>query len=212
MEIIRVKRETDYTVVSNVYLKDPNLSLRAKGLFTLVLSFPVGWQLSVNGLLAITTEGRDAVKNTIKELIEKGYCSIAKVRGESGKFSENEYTFFESPFTEKPSTVKPSTVKRTQLNTDLIKDLSNNKYKEKIEKFSLQLKGDEIMDGLKLQYSSYKIDKSLSEVKEYHSSLKTKNLTYDKFKEHFYNKLTSTKEKPTKEKFSSGSTFNQSEL
>lgn len=89
----RVKRTSGYTIMSNYHLRDMNLSLKASGLLSLVLSLPEDWQYSVKGLTAIVKEGESAVKSALQELEQHGYLR----RTESGKFQGLEYIFLEYP-------------------------------------------------------------------------------------------------------------------
>ena len=73
MAVYRVERTRDYTVMSNYHLKDTSLSLKAKGLLSMFLSFPEDWNYSTRGLAAICKEGVDAIGSTIKELEKAGY-------------------------------------------------------------------------------------------------------------------------------------------
>lgn len=69
--IIRNKKDKDYTVMSNYHFRDTNLSLRAKGLLSLMLSLPNNWSFSINGLCKICNESRTTISNTLKELRDK---------------------------------------------------------------------------------------------------------------------------------------------
>ena len=80
-EVIRVEKTKDYTVISNRHLKDIRLSLKAKGLLTMMLSLPDGtWELSIEGLSKICKDGKSAVTSALKELESAGYYSKRKVR------------------------------------------------------------------------------------------------------------------------------------
>lgn len=79
MAILRVNKNSDYTVVSNIHLKDKRLSLKAKGLLTLMLSLPDNWDYSIKGLCAICKENETAISSAIKELKENGYVVINKL-------------------------------------------------------------------------------------------------------------------------------------
>ena len=85
MAVYRVERTRDYTVMSNYHLKDTSLSLKAKGLLSMFLSFPDDWNYSTRGLAAICKEGVEAIGNTIKELEQAGYnrsfCPMGIVLG-----------------------------------------------------------------------------------------------------------------------------------
>ena len=73
MAIIRVEKQKNYTVMSNHHLQDGNLSLKAKGLLSMMLSLPEDWVYSVEGLVSLCKEGRDAVRSALTELEDTGY-------------------------------------------------------------------------------------------------------------------------------------------
>lgn len=142
--------------MSNHHLKNTELSLRAKGLLSQILSLPENWDYTIAGLAAINKEGKDAVRAAVQELEKAGYIERRQTMDTGGKFSGNEYVVHEypvsasplsgfpttvlptteKPSTEKPSTEKPSTEKPltenpTQLNKDLLnKDKSKKKSKK----------------------------------------------------------------------------------
>lgn len=106
MAIIRTQKNTNYTVMSNRHLRDQNLSLKAKGLLSMVLSLPENWDYSIAGLVAICKENETAVNSCIKELKTYGYLKVTKERNEKGQF-EYVYTFLEIPDIEKPGVENP---------------------------------------------------------------------------------------------------------
>ena len=97
MAIYRVERTRDYTVMSNCHLKDTALSLKAKGLLSLILSLPDDWNYSTRGLASICKEGVELVGSTIKELEKAGYIVRRQLRGEDGKLGAVEYIIYEKP-------------------------------------------------------------------------------------------------------------------
>lgn len=101
MAVFRVERTRDYTVMCNHHLKDSNLSLKAKGLLSMMLSLPNEWNYTTRGLAAICKEGVDAIGKTLKELELAGYIIRRQLRGKDGRISDTEYTIFEKP--RKPS-------------------------------------------------------------------------------------------------------------
>lgn len=132
MAIIRVEKDTDYTVMKNVHLKDKNLTLKAKGLLSVVLSLPNDWDYSLNGLVALCKEEITAVRSAIKELEDNKYLVRNQSQDELGKF-DYEYIFYEVPYigfphTDNPYTEEPHTENHTQLNTNNkdTKELSTN--------------------------------------------------------------------------------------
>lgn len=133
MAVFRVEKSKNYTVMSNHHLKNSELSLRAKGLLSQILSLPEDWDYTIAGLAKINKEGKDAVRAAIQELEKAGYIERRQTMDAGGKFSGNEYVVYEcpqsdpplsgfpttvSPTTEKPSTGKPLTENPTQLNKE----------------------------------------------------------------------------------------------
>jgi len=99
MAVIRVEKNGNYTTMCNVHLRDGNLSLKAKGLLSLMLSLPDSWDYSVAGLVKITREGKTVILSTLKELKEAGYIVVKKFfpnETDSGRY-EYEYTVYEVP-------------------------------------------------------------------------------------------------------------------
>ena len=112
MAVIRVEKNKNYTVMSNVHLRDKALSLKAKGLLSLILSLPDDWQYNVKGLAAISKEGRSGITSGLQELEAAGYLERRQLRGEHGKLAQVEYVVFEAPrppLAENPATAKPAT-------------------------------------------------------------------------------------------------------
>ena len=96
MEIIRVIKNKDFSIISNNIFKDKKLSLKAKGLLALLLSLSDNWKLSVSGLNSILKEGHRSIRSTINELIEFKYMERHQVR-ENGKILYWNYTVYENP-------------------------------------------------------------------------------------------------------------------
>ena len=122
MAVFRVNKTGDYTVISNTHFKEKNMSLKAKGLLSLMLSLPDNWDYSVNGLASLSKDGKDSVMNTLTELEKFGYLKRTKNVDSGGRFAGYDYDIFEKPNTEKPypenpDTEKPNTENPPQLNT-----------------------------------------------------------------------------------------------
>jgi len=98
--IFRVEKNKNFTVISNHHLRDKNLSLKAKGLLTLMLSFSDDWDYTLNGLVAISKDGIDATRTTLDELEKNGYLKRQRSRNALGQLQVTEYTVYEHPFTE----------------------------------------------------------------------------------------------------------------
>ena len=112
MAVYRVEKTHDYTVMANHHLRDERLSLKAKGLLSMLLSLPDDWEISIRGLASIVTDGVGAVQTGINELIEAGYIVRRRQHAESGAFAGFEYIIHEvPPCTENPYTANPYTGK-----------------------------------------------------------------------------------------------------
>lgn len=97
MPVIKVHKNSNYTVMSNIHLRDKELSLKAKGLLSVVMSLPENWDYSIAGLVAICKENETAVRSALNELKQYGYLIIDKIlpdKSQSGRF-EYIYNFYE---------------------------------------------------------------------------------------------------------------------
>ena len=112
MAVYRVEKTHDYTVMANHHLRDERLSLKAKGLLSMLLSLPDDWEISIRGLASIVTDGVGAVQTGINELIEAGYIVRRRQHADTGAFAGFEYIIHEiPPCTENPYTANPYTGK-----------------------------------------------------------------------------------------------------
>lgn len=107
MAVFRIDKTRDYTVMSNHHLRNTNLSLKAKGLLSLMLSLPENWDYTTKGLSKICKDGIDSICSTIKELEQHGYIIRQRVRNEKGQLTTVEYTILEAPETASPKQEKP---------------------------------------------------------------------------------------------------------
>lgn len=103
MATFRVNKTSDYTVISNYHLREKEMSLKAKGLLTLMLSLPEDWDYSISGLASICAENETAIKTGLKELKKFGYLRISKIfpsKERGNKKIEYVYEIFEKPLGE----------------------------------------------------------------------------------------------------------------
>lgn len=137
MAVFRVERNTGYTVMSNHHLRNKELSLKAKGLLSQMLSLPEDWDYTLAGLSYINREKIDAIRTAIWELEKAGYITRRQGRDEKGKMTAIEYTIYEQPqppqlenpilenptagkpILENPTTDNPTLENPTQLNKDI---------------------------------------------------------------------------------------------
>lgn len=124
MAVFRVERTKDYTVMANHHLRNTALSLKAKGLLSLMLSLPDSWDYTTRGLAAICRDGVDAIRTTVRELERNGYVIRRRIRNAQGQLTVTEYTILErpqpkreNPVLEKPAQEKPTLENPTQSNT-----------------------------------------------------------------------------------------------
>ena len=135
MGVFRVNKNKNYTVMSNVHLRDKALPLKAKGLLSLMLSLPEDWDYSMRGLAKLSADGLDSTRAAVKALERSGYVVRRQLYDSRGRFSNNEYTVFEipqpsspssdlpltgKPSTEKPSSDAPLSEKPSQINTEQV--------------------------------------------------------------------------------------------
>ena len=144
MAVFRVEKTKGYTVMSNHHLRNPDLTLKAKGLLSQMLSLPENWDYTLKGLSSINRESIDAIRTAVWELEKAGYITRRQGRDEKGKLAAIEYTIFEqpqppelenpttdnplleNPTPDKPTPDNPVSENPTQLNKELsTKELSN---------------------------------------------------------------------------------------
>ncbi len=97
MAVLRVEKNKGYTVMSNHHLKNKELSLKSKGLLSIILSLPDEWDYSTRGLAAICKEGVECIGNTLKELEAAGYVIRNRLRDDKGRITDTEYVIYEVP-------------------------------------------------------------------------------------------------------------------
>ena len=142
MSVFKIEKNNNFTVMSNYHLKDRNLSYKAKGLLSFMLSLPDDWDYSLAGLCSISKESKDGIRSILKELQEHQYLEIEKVRGNRGYFEYN-YLIYEiphcieedsekiNPDRENPYLDNPYLETPTQINTNII---NTNKQIDKDDK------------------------------------------------------------------------------
>lgn len=140
---VQIHKNDGFTVLSNKFIRDENLSIKALGLLTFMLSLPPNWDYSIAGLTKVRKEGYESIKNTIKELITLNYIRRDKVRLENGRF-KHIYHIYDEPVANElkrdnlpggsfPGVVEPDMVNQREINKEEIN--SNNKDKnENIDK------------------------------------------------------------------------------
>lgn len=116
MAVFRVEKTRDYTVMANHHLKNRTLTLKAKGLLSLMLSLPENWDYTLKGLSLISVESIDAIREAVKELERTGYIVRSRERNDKGQLKGAEYIIYEQPHLpdEPPAPEKPMLENPTQ--------------------------------------------------------------------------------------------------
>lgn len=138
MSKVRVHKTGNFTIMSNYHFKEKKMSLKAKGLLSLMLSLPDDWNYSVSGLVSLSKDGKDSVMSALSELEKFGYLTRERLLNSKGQFAGIEYNIYEEPqqeipIAEKPiedkqKAEKPISGKPALLNTNSIKDLNNKLF------------------------------------------------------------------------------------
>ena len=107
MAVFRIEKTRDYTVMANHHLRNTELSLKAKGLLSLMLSLPEEWDYTTKGLARICKDGVDSICAGVRELEDHGYVVRERIRNPNGQLGAIEYTILEQPRTSEPKREKP---------------------------------------------------------------------------------------------------------
>lgn len=102
MSLFRVHKTKDFTIMSNTHFKEREMSLKAKGLLSLMLSLPDDWSYNIKGLCALSKDGKDSVMSALSELEKFGYLTRTRETDSKGRFSGVRYDIFETPQHENP--------------------------------------------------------------------------------------------------------------
>lgn len=179
MAIFRIEKNKNYTIMSNYHLKEKEMSLKAKGLLSLMLSLPNNWDYTIEGLVTICKENETAIKSTLKELKCFGYLEILRVKNQKGQF-EYEYNIYEKPQSKKPEVENlgvenPSVENQGQLNTNKQKTKNKKEKKEKA-KTDIDLVIDETNYNNELKEMIYEFIKMRKTIKKPMTTIAVKRL------------------------------------
>lgn len=113
MSVFRINKNNNYTVMSNHHFKERGMSLKAKGLLSLMLSLPDDWDYNVSGLVRLSKDGKDSVMTALAELEKHGYLVRRQLTNDKGQFNGIEYNIFEEPQKELAIAAKPISANET---------------------------------------------------------------------------------------------------
>lgn len=139
MAVFRIEKTKDYTVMSNHHLRNQALSLKSKGLLSLMLSLPEDWNYTTRGLAAICKEGTDSIGSALKELEKAGYIVRNRLRDKKGKITDVEYVIYETPQKpgqDQPEQGEPDTGKPHTENPDMDLPCPENRQQLNIDRFN----------------------------------------------------------------------------
>ena len=131
MSVARTHHTEDYTCMSNHHFKDKRLSLKAKGLLSLMLSLPDTWDYNIKGLATLSSDGETAVRSAVTELEDYGYVKRTPIRV-NGRIADWEYDIYELPLVENPQVENPlqenkdNKILKNQILIDEIKTISKD--------------------------------------------------------------------------------------
>ena len=122
MAIHRIHKTKDYSIMGNYHFREKEMSLKAKGLLSLMLSLPDEWDYSIDGLAKMSKDGKSSVISALKELEEHGYVKKYVIRKENGQILKHDYDVYEkphseNPYVDNPDVEKPDVENQPQLNT-----------------------------------------------------------------------------------------------
>ena len=80
MAVFRVEKNHSYTVMANHHLRDERLSLKSKGLLSLILSLPDDWRISIEGMTQFSADGKDTIRSAIRELTDAEIAAYIKTK------------------------------------------------------------------------------------------------------------------------------------
>lgn len=133
MAVFRIEKTRDYTVMANHHLRNTKLSLKAKGLLSLMLSLPEDWDYTTKGLAKICKDGVDSICSTVNELEEHGYVIRERIRNAKGQLTDIQYTILEQPKPPQPGQGNPAQLNtKKSSNQGLNTDLSNTEVSNPI--------------------------------------------------------------------------------
>lgn len=118
MSVFRINKTNNYTVMSNHHFKEKKMSLKAKGLLSLMLSLPDDWDYSISGLATLSKDGKDSIMSALAELEKFGYLTRTRLTNEKGQFAGVEYNIFEIPQPKNPTSEKPNSANENSENSN----------------------------------------------------------------------------------------------
>lgn len=158
MTVFRIHKTANYTVMANYHFKEREMSLKSKGMLSLMLALPDTWCYSISGLTKLSKDGKDSVMSALQELEKFGYLTRKQMVNSKGQFCGVEYHIFEEPQRENPDAAlqdaaiqkaaKPNAENREQLNTNSIKEKEDKDIKVSSTKGEAAITEEQLFETL----------------------------------------------------------------
>lgn len=168
MSVVRVHKNANFTIMSNHHFKEKKMSLKAKGLLSLMLSLPEDWNYSISGLVTLSKDGKDSVMSALGELETFGYLERTRMINSKGQFSGIEYNIYEEPQTKNPVEENPildnpilgytNAENPPQLNTNKLNTNNNKIIKESNTKVDIDIFEDILKDVVNVDLRNLYVD------------------------------------------------------
>lgn len=168
MSVVRVHKNANFTIMSNHHFKEKKMSLKAKGLLSLMLSLPEDWNYSIAGLVKLSKDGKDSVMSALGELEVFGYLERTRMINSKGQFTGIEYNIYEEPQTKNPVEDNPildnpildiaNEENPTQLNTNKLNTNNNKIIKESNTKVDIEIYEDILKDIVNVELRNLYVD------------------------------------------------------
>lgn len=168
MSVVRVHKNANFTIMSNHHFKEKKMSLKAKGLLSLMLSLPEDWNYSISGLVTLSKDGKDSVMSALGELETFGYLERTRMINSKGQFSGIEYNIYEEPQTKNPVEDNPildnpilgytNAENPLQLNTNKLNTNNNKIIKESNTKGDIDIFEDILKDIVNVELRNLYVD------------------------------------------------------
>lgn len=176
MSVFRINKTNNFTIMSNTHFKEKKMSLKAKGLLSLMLSLPDDWDYSIAGLASLSKDGKDSVMSALAELEKFGYLTRTRMVNDKGQFAGVEYNIYENPVAVEPNegtenSEKSDSEKPAQSITNLINHLENKLFNEfntnDEELLGLYADYIKLREDMKAPLTTMSLDKLIDRAKRY---------------------------------------------
>ena len=132
MSVFRINKTNNFTVMSNRHFKEKKMSLKAKGLLSLMLSLPDDWDYSIAGLATLSKDGKDSVMSALSELEKFGYLTRQRLVNDKGQFAGVQYDIYENPVAAEPNEGSSKEGNSDSENPAQLNTNSTNHLKDKV--------------------------------------------------------------------------------